>query len=65
MAVVAGDHEDLVLEVLYVLQRNTGVGKRMTLAGADDDTGNAEKADAFYRQLRRRLSQEMSGSGED
>jgi len=51
MPVVAGDHEDLVLAVLDVLQRNTSAGKGMTLAGADDGAGNAEMAHASNRQL--------------
>ena len=45
VAVVAGDHENLVLAVPDVLQRNPGAGKWMALRGADDGAGNAEMAD--------------------
>ena len=55
VAVVAGDHESLVLAVPDVLQRNPRAGKWMTLRGADDGAGNAEMADAhgnFLKGLR-------------
>ena len=52
-AVVAGDHENLVLSVFHVPQRNPGAGKWMAFLGADDGAGDAEMAD--HKLLHRRL----------
>jgi hypothetical protein len=64
MAVVAGDHENFAFRILDVLQRNTSAGK-LTFAGADNGTGNAEMAEASRRQLRRRLREERSRHREE